>query len=82
MSSQSSTLQLASSPGQVIPTRLSASRSFRALATIPCVTIHYGHFITRTAMRRCVKDRNGKAAYAEVWTTEEKGSDVNLASHP
>jgi hypothetical protein len=54
---------------------------FRALATIPCVTIHYGHFITRTAMRRCVKDRNGKAAYAEVWTTEEKGSDVNLASH-
>jgi len=53
----------------------------RALATVPNLKIHYGHFITRTAMRRLVKDRKGKAAYAEVWTTEEKGSDVNLASH-
>ena len=32
-------------------------------------------------MRRCVKDRKGKPAYVEVWNTEEKGSDVNLASH-
>jgi len=53
----------------------------RALETVPNLTIHYGHFITRTAMRRLVKDRNGKSAYAEVWVTEEKGSDVNLASH-
>jgi uncharacterized LabA/DUF88 family protein len=53
----------------------------RALETVPKLTIHYGHFITRTATRRLVKDRKGKPAYAEVWTTEEKGSDVNLASH-
>jgi hypothetical protein len=54
---------------------------FRALATVPKLTIHYGHFITRTATRRCVKDRRGKPAFVDVWVTEEKGSDVNLASH-
>lgn len=54
---------------------------FRALATVPNLTIHYGRFFTRTATRRLVKDRKGKPAYAEVWVTEEKGSDVNLASH-
>ena len=30
---------------------------FRALATVPNLTIHYGRFMTRTATRRCVKDR-------------------------
>lgn len=54
---------------------------FRALATVPNLTIHYGHFITRPATRRCVKDRRGKPAFVEVWETEEKGSDVNLATH-
>jgi hypothetical protein len=53
----------------------------RALETVPNLTIHYGHFITRTATRRLVQDRQGRPAYAEIWTTEEKGSDVNLASH-
>ena len=28
-----------------------------------------------------MKDRRGKPAFVEVWVTEEKGSDVNLASH-
>lgn len=55
---------------------------FRALATVPNLTIHNGHFITRTATRRCVKDdRNGRARFVDVWVTEEKGSDVNLASN-
>jgi NYN domain len=55
---------------------------FRALATVPRLTIHYGHFITRTATRRCVSDdRRGRPRFVEVWITEEKGSDVNLASH-
>ena len=53
----------------------------RALKTLPVLTIHYGHFITRTATRRLVHEPKGRPAYAEVWTTEEKGSDVNLASH-
>jgi uncharacterized LabA/DUF88 family protein len=55
---------------------------FRALATVPNLTIHYGHFITRTATRRCVSDdRRGRPRFVDVWVTEEKGSDVNLASH-
>jgi hypothetical protein len=55
---------------------------FRALATVPNLTIHYGHFITRTATRRCVSDdRKGRPRFVDVWVTEEKGSDVNLASH-
>lgn len=33
------------------------------------------------ATRRCVKDRDGKPTYADVWVTEEKGSDVSLASN-
>ena len=45
---------------------------FRALATVPNLTIHYGRFMTRTATRRCVKDRRGKPAFIEVWETEEK----------
>lgn len=53
----------------------------RALETLPVLTIHYGHFITRTATRRLVQERKGRPAFAEIWTTEEKGSDVNLASH-
>src|SRR5262245_7677464 len=53
----------------------------RALATVPNLTLHYGAFMTKAATRRCVKDRRGKPRYAEVWITEEKGSDVNLASH-
>jgi hypothetical protein len=53
----------------------------RALATVPNLTIHYGAFITKAATRRCIKDRQGKPRYADVWITEEKGSDVNLASH-
>jgi hypothetical protein len=53
----------------------------RALATVPTLTLHYGVFMTKVATRRCVKDRRGKPAYADVWITEEKGSDVNLASH-
>jgi NYN domain len=66
------------------PQRQQAQRQqiyFRALETIPCLTIHYGHFITRATTARVVKDRKGKPAYTEVWKTEEKGSDVNLASH-
>lgn len=49
----------------------------RALATIPNLTIHEGHFRTYpTSMPRT--DGRGMA---EVYRTEEKGSDVNLASH-
>jgi hypothetical protein len=53
----------------------------RALQTIPNLTVHYGHFITRPAMRKLVNPPRRGPRYVEIWTTEEKGSDVNLASH-
>jgi uncharacterized LabA/DUF88 family protein len=49
----------------------------RALRTIPNLTIHTGRFLaSKVRMRRA--DGHG---YIEVLKSEEKGSDVNLASH-
>jgi hypothetical protein len=53
----------------------------RALATIPHVSIHLGHFLTRPVRRALVAPPKGGPRSCEVWQTEEKGSDVNLASH-
>ncbi len=48
----------------------------RALRTIPCLSIHYGRYLSsKTRMRRA--DGLGTV---EVLKSEEKGSDVNLAS--
>jgi len=51
----------------------------RALGTLPNVSIHYGTFLsnpTRMPLARPTR----RARTAEVIKTEEKGSDVNLAS--
>ncbi len=52
----------------------------RALKTLPSLEIIYGHFLQHTVTMRlatplCSQD------YARVIKTEEKGSDVNIASH-
>ncbi len=52
-----------------------------ALKTIPGITIHFGHFLTKTKWRPLVNPVPGGPRYAEVHDTEEKGSDVNLATH-
>ncbi len=52
-----------------------------ALESLDRLTIHYGEFVERTRRRRLVNAPEGGAAEAEVWIAEEKGSDVNLASH-
>lgn len=52
---------------------------FRAIqAACPLVTLHFGHFL-----RHKVRMENASRPPAtwEVWKTEEKGSDVNLALH-
>jgi hypothetical protein len=54
----------------------------RALATLPDLSIHFGHFITRPAMRRLVHPPPRGSSYAETWTTEEKGSDVSRSRRP
>jgi len=53
----------------------------RALETLPCLSVHYGQFQTRTTRMRLAKPRAGGAKTVEVLKTEEKGSDVNLGSH-
>jgi hypothetical protein len=50
----------------------------RALQTIPHLSIHYGMFLKNKKRMALV---NPPPNTAEVWSTEEKGSDVNLASH-
>jgi uncharacterized LabA/DUF88 family protein len=50
---------------------------FRALRTLPDFEIILGHFLTHAVTLPRV---DGKG-YATVWRTEEKGSDVNLATH-
>ena len=62
--------------------RSAAQRTYiRALRTLPDLSIHYGHFLSHKVTRRLVKPPRGGSPYQDVWHTEEKGSDVNLASH-
>lgn len=57
----------------------------RALSTLPNVSIYYGQFLVRTAIRQLEKlpkqHRKGDIGLRSVWIHEEKGSDVNLATH-
>lgn len=53
----------------------------RALKTIPCLSVHYGSFRTRPTRLLLVKPPRIGSKFANVWKTEEKGSDVNLASY-
>jgi hypothetical protein len=49
----------------------------RALGTIPNLTIHLGHYLTHTVRMPAA---NPPPSTVEVIKTEEKGSDVNLAT--
>lgn len=53
----------------------------RALGTLSRVSIHLGHFLTKPATRPLVNPQPGGPKFAEVLRTEEKGSDVNLATY-
>jgi len=53
----------------------------RALETIPNLTVHYGHFLERP-VRMALADPPARGPRTvEVLRTEEKGSDVNLATY-
>lgn len=49
------------------------------LATISNLTIDYGHFLTSRVRMKLVQPIGGRHT-VEVWKTEEKGSDVNIAT--
>ena len=53
----------------------------RALMTLPNLTIIYGHFLTHEVMMPLAVTSGTKPQYVKVTKTEEKGSDVNLATH-
>ena len=53
----------------------------RALMTIPGLSIYYGRFLPKKIMRPLVVPPLIGSKYVLVHSTEEKGSDVNLASH-
>jgi uncharacterized LabA/DUF88 family protein len=53
----------------------------RALATLPSVEIIYGHYLRHTVRMPLAKPALGGPRYVDVLRTEEKGSDVNLATH-
>ena len=53
----------------------------RALETIPGLSIHYGQFRDRRKFRPLVIPIPGHPRTVEIWDSEEKGTDVNLASY-
>jgi uncharacterized LabA/DUF88 family protein len=53
----------------------------RALRTLPKLSVHLGHFLTHEVMMPMVVPAGQPQKYVRVIKTEEKGSDVNLATH-
>ncbi len=53
----------------------------RALGTLPRVRVHYGHYLSHAVWMPLESPAPGGPKYARVIRTEEKGSDVNLATH-
>jgi hypothetical protein len=51
-----------------------------ALRTTEGLEIHFGQFVEHAKLQRLVRPGGGRTK-ALVWVPEEKGSDVNLASH-
>jgi hypothetical protein len=52
----------------------------RALATVPNISVHLGHFLVHEVTMPLVMAAGQPQQYARVIKTEEKGSDVNLAT--
>jgi len=53
----------------------------RALGTIPNLSVTFGHFLSNPKMMPLLKPPATGPKLALVMRTDEKGSDVNLASH-
>jgi uncharacterized LabA/DUF88 family protein len=53
----------------------------RALQTLPNLEIYFGRFLSHPRRMPLAGSNPGQPKYANVIRTEEKGSDVNLATH-
>lgn len=54
---------------------------FRALQTLPNFEIIFGHYLSHVTSMPLAKPVPGQNPFVKVIKTEEKGSDVNIASH-
>jgi hypothetical protein len=52
----------------------------RALQTLPCLTIHFGHYLEKKVMMPYATPPAGGPLTVRVVKSDEKGSDVNLAT--
>ena len=74
------TARVSARPGD--PDQPTRQQTFlRALATLPNLDIVYGHFLTSEVSMSVAAPAAGQPRFAAVIKTEEKGSDVNLATH-
>jgi uncharacterized LabA/DUF88 family protein len=53
----------------------------RALQTIPNLRIIFGHYLSHVVWMPLASPLSGQKPFVQVVKTEEKGSDVNLATH-
>ena len=67
----------ADNPGQIQRQQI----YLRALETIPNLSIHYGYFLTNIVTMLLEHPLSDGSTTARVVKTEEKGTDVNIASH-
>ena len=64
------------------PTQAQRQQAYlRALGTVPNLTIHYGRLLPKTKRRPLARQPGTGPHIVEILDTEEKGSDVNLASY-
>jgi hypothetical protein len=64
------------------PTKPNRQQTYiRALQTLPNLEVIYGHFLRNRCRMPLAVPLQGGAKTVEVIKTEEKGSDVNLATH-
>lgn len=64
------------------PQQLQRQQAYvRALQTIPNLTVHLGHYLTNTTRMPLANPPQRGPRTVEVIKTEEKGSDVNLATY-
>ena len=69
-------------PREHDPQQLQRQQAYvRALETIPNLTVHRGHYLTSTTRMPLANLPHKGPRTVEVIKTEEKGSDVNLATH-
>ncbi len=74
------TALVANRPGD--PTQAQRQQAYlRALQTVPSLSIHYGHLLAKRKRRPLVQQPQTGPRTVEILDTEEKGSDVNLASY-